>query len=177
MAQLRDTVLLVGPEGAVLGTAPKLAAHEPPGHLHLAFSVFLFRADGATLLQRRAAGKYHFAGVWANACCSHPAPGEALASAAAARVEEELGVRVPLAEAGSFTYRASDPTSGLVEHELDHVFVGRLEELPLAPDPEEIAELRFVAPAAISEETLGAPLAPWLVRALGLALAALSPGS
>ncbi|HVB04635.1 MAG TPA: hypothetical protein VNF07_00065, partial [Acidimicrobiales bacterium] len=67
--------------------------------------------------------------------------------------------------------------SGLVEHELDHVFVGRLEELPLAPDPEEIAELRFVAPAAISEETLGAPLAPWLVRALGLALAALSPGS
>src|SRR6185437_9730345 len=101
------------------------------------------------------ATKYHFAGYWANACCSHPGPEEDIAESAAARAYEELGVEVELHQAGMFMYRAVDPVSGMVEHELDHVFVGRLEELPPGADPEEIEELRFVAPGELLGEVLG----------------------
>src|SRR5579862_220184 len=98
----RPIVVLVDEEGRPVGRAEKLAAHQPPGVLHLAFSVVLYRGDGRLLLQRRAATKYHFPLHWANACCSHPSPGEDVAASAAHRVVEELGVECALAPAGSF---------------------------------------------------------------------------
>jgi isopentenyl-diphosphate delta-isomerase len=174
MANGREVVVRVDEDGRVLGDALKLAAHEAPGTLHLAFSVFLFRADGTTLVQRRALEKYHFAGYWANACCSHPAPGEDVLASAIDRVAEELGITVALVPAGHFVYRAVDPVSGRVEHELDHVFVGELGDAVLTPDPDEVAETRFVRPAEITETHLGAPVAPWVGEALALALAKLA---
>lgn len=83
---------LVDEEGNTIGTAEKLAAHQAPGQLHRAFSVFLFDEQGRLLLQRRALGKYHSPGVWSNTCCGHPYPGEAPFAAAARRTYEELGV-------------------------------------------------------------------------------------
>ena len=83
---------LVDEDGATIGTAEKLAAHQPPGQLHRAFSVFLFDEQGRLLLQRRALGKYHSPGVWSNTCCGHPYPGEAPFAAAARRTYEELGI-------------------------------------------------------------------------------------
>lgn len=50
---------LVDEDGRTIGTAEKLAAHQPPGQLHRAFSVFLFDEQGRLLLQQRALGKYH----------------------------------------------------------------------------------------------------------------------
>lgn len=50
---------LVDENGVTIGTAEKLAAHQPPGQLHRAFSVFLFDERGRLLLQQRALGKYH----------------------------------------------------------------------------------------------------------------------
>jgi isopentenyl-diphosphate delta-isomerase len=169
----REEVLLVAEDGTVLGRSSKLAAHEPPGRLHLAFSVFLFTEDGGTVLQRRAATKYHFPGVWANACCSHPQPGEDLTASAERRVREELGAEVALSDVGSFVYRATCPMSGLVEYELDHVLVGVVAR-PLSPDPREVDELR-VAPAAEHEALRHAGpeegFAPWFAPAFALALA------
>ncbi len=172
----RGTVVLVDPSGAVQGEAAKLEAHRPPGRLHLAFSVFLYRDDGRTLLQQRAAAKYHFPLVWANACCSHPGPGEELVRSAEERVREELGWSTTLTDVGSFVYRATCPSSGLVEHELDHVLVGRAEGDPV-PDPSEVAATRWVDPADLFADGGGAggsagALAPWLVPALRLAEAA-----
>jgi isopentenyl-diphosphate delta-isomerase len=169
-------VVLVDPSGAVQGEAAKLEAHRPPGRLHLAFSVFLYRDDGRTLLQQRAAAKYHFPLVWANACCSHPGPGEELVRSAEERVREELGWSTTLTDVGSFVYRATCPSSGLVEHELDHVLVGRAEGDPV-PDPSEVAATRWVDPADLFADGGGAggsagALAPWLVPALRLAEAA-----
>ncbi|NOX22286.1 MAG: NUDIX domain-containing protein, partial [Actinobacteria bacterium] len=60
----RNRVVLVDTTGAVIGEADKLAAHRDGGELHLAFSVFVIDNDGRVLLQRRAPGKYHFAGRW-----------------------------------------------------------------------------------------------------------------
>ena len=68
-------VILVNENDEQVGTMDKLEAHKQ-AKLHRAFSVFIFNSKGQMLLQQRAAGKYHSAGLWTNACCSHPAPGE-----------------------------------------------------------------------------------------------------
>ena len=99
--------------------------------------------EGQLLLQKRAEGKYHSAGLWANACCSHPRPGEDLLAAARRRLIEECGLTSPdLREAFCFTYRA-DFDNGLTEHEYDHVLLGRCPGGEAFPDPAEIAELRW----------------------------------
>lgn len=171
-------VVLVDGGGQPTGVAAKRAAHEPPGQRHLAFSVFLFDAGGRLLLQQRAASKYHFPGIWANTCCSHPAPGEELLDSAARRLREELGIDPVrdlaggLRDVGIFEYRAEDPRSGLVEHELDHVVVGTLrvaEPLP-AFDPEEIEALRWATvDGQLSEAGPEAGFAPWFAPALRIA--------
>ena len=84
-------VILVDTRDRVTGTMEKMEAHEK-AVLHRAFSVFLFNLKGEMLLQQRALSKYHSGGLWTNACCSHPAPGEETAAAAKRRLGEELGI-------------------------------------------------------------------------------------
>lgn len=155
-----DWVTLVDDQDRELGAEEKLAAHRR-GVLHRAVSAFVFDRAGRHLLQRRAAGKYHSASLWTNACCGHPRPGEDPASAVARRLNEEMGIRVPLVPAFRFTYRA-DVGAGLVEHELDHVFTAVFDGTP-APDPAEVSGWRWVAPDALAAELAAAPerFTPW----------------
>ncbi|MFB7028362.1 MULTISPECIES: isopentenyl-diphosphate Delta-isomerase [unclassified Streptomyces] len=160
---------LVDEDGRTIGTAEKLAAHQAPGQLHRAFSVFLFDESGRLLLQRRALGKYHSPGVWSNTCCGHPYPGEAPFAAAARRTFEELGVSPSLlAEAGTVRYNHPDPASGLVEQEFNHLFVGLVQAEP-RPDPEEIDDTVFVTPAELSERHAAAPFSAWFMTVLDAA--------
>ncbi|MFC7217532.1 isopentenyl-diphosphate Delta-isomerase [Streptomyces polyrhachis] len=160
---------LVDEGGATIGTAEKLAAHQSPGQLHRAFSVFLFDRAGRLLLQQRALGKYHSPGVWSNTCCGHPYPGEAPFTAAARRVHEELGVSPALLRtAGTVTYHHPDPASGLVEHEYNHLFVGFL-DAPLAPDPEEVAQTAFVSADELAKRHADDPFSAWFLTVLDAA--------
>lgn len=143
-----DDIILVDEQDNPVGHCPKLKAHQNGGRLHRAFSIFIFNARGELLLQRRAAGKYHFGGLWTNACCSHPRRGQTILDAARQRLREELGFETELTETFSFTYRATDPASGLTEHELDHVLIGRFDGLP-EPNPDEVAEWKWVTPAKL----------------------------
>lgn len=168
-----DDVVLVDAAGAVTGHMPKLEAHQDEGHLHRAFSVFLVDGRDRVLLQRRSPAKHHFRGLWSNSCCSHPRPGEDVHRAAARRVAEELGVAVDagdLHEVGTFLYRAEDPETGLVEHELDHVLVGRLTTDP-RPDPDEADQWRWVTVAELEAELAGGAtgFTPWFAPAWELA--------
>ena len=115
-------VVLVNEQDEPLGTMEKIEAHEK-ALLHRAFSVFIFNSKGEMLLQQRALSKYHSPGLWTNACCSHPFPGEPVQQAAVRRLNEELGFTIPLQKAFHFTYRA-EFDNGLTEHEFDHVFTG-----------------------------------------------------
>jgi isopentenyl-diphosphate Delta-isomerase len=161
---------LVDEEGRTLGTAEKMSAHRPPGRLHRAFSVFLFDASGRLLLQRRAPGKYHSPGVWSNSCCGHPYPGEAPFVAAARRTAEELGVAPSLMrEAGTVRYNHPDPSSGLVEQEFNHLFVGRVATAP-RPDPAEVGEIAFVSAAELAALRERAPFSVWFPTVLEAAL-------
>ena len=117
-----EQVILVNEKDEQTGIMEKMEAHLT-GTLHRAFSVFIFNNNGEMLLQQRAAAKYHNGELWTNACCSHPAPGEATLAAASRRLKEEMGFTTQLEKAFDFTYKASFE-NGLTEHEFDHVFVG-----------------------------------------------------
>ncbi|WP_255950430.1 isopentenyl-diphosphate Delta-isomerase [Streptomyces odontomachi] len=157
---------LVDEDGTTIGTAEKLAAHQPPGQLHRAFSVFLFDDLGRLLLQQRALGKYHSPGVWSNTCCGHPYPGESPFAAAARRTFEELGVSPSLlAEAGTVRYNHPDPASGLVEQEFNHLFAG-LVRTTLRPDPDEIGATAFVTATELAQRHDQDPFSAWFMTVL-----------
>src|SRR5688572_2367880 len=103
-SNLKEEVILVDETDKETGTMEKLEAHRK-GLLHRAFSVFIFNDQGEMLLQKRAATKYHSAGLWTNACCSHPRPGEATLSAANRRLKEEMGLDAVLIHKSSFVYK------------------------------------------------------------------------
>jgi len=144
-----EFVLLVDENDQPTGTMEKMDAHRT-GELHRAFSVFLFDDEGRTLLQRRAPGKYHSPGLWTNACCSHPRPGEDLVEAARRRVREELGVRVSPEPKFHFRYHARFE-NGLIENELDHVLFATLTGT-CTPDPSEVDALRWVGASELTNE-------------------------
>lgn len=163
-------VELVDHDGRACGSCTVERAHRPPGLAHRAFSVMLTDIDGRLLLQRRAATKTRFALRWANACCGHPAPGQNVLVAAAARVPAELGLTAPaLVEVGVHRYHAHDPTTRRVEHEHDHVLNGVLDPHQSAePDPDEVADLRWLAPEELAARLTTRPedYAPWLAGVL-----------
>ncbi|NGN62438.1 isopentenyl-diphosphate Delta-isomerase [Streptomyces sp. A7024] len=160
---------LVDKDGRTIGTAEKLAAHQAPGQLHRAFSVFLFDDAGRLLLQQRALGKYHSPGVWSNTCCGHPYPGESPFAAAARRTHEELGISpFLLREAGTVTYNHPDPDSGLVEQEYNHLFAGWVRGTP-QPDPEEVADTVFATPEELAKRHEQGPFSAWFMTVLDAA--------
>jgi isopentenyl-diphosphate delta-isomerase len=160
-----EQVVLVDESDREIGTAEKLAAHRDGGRLHRAFSIVLWNRRGEMLLQRRSARKYHFGGLWTNACCGHPRPGEPVAAAARRRLREELGVDLELRPAFSFRYEAADAASGLCEREIDHVFVGELEGAAAA-NPEEVDAVRWTACDEITRDLAAHPhrYTPWFAH-------------
>ena len=162
-----EEILLVDELDGELGAAGKIHAHTGAGLLHRAFSIVLFGPDGRMLLQRRAATKYHFGGLWTNACCGHPRPGEELVEAARRRLREELGLDAELQPVFSFRYSATDHQSGLSEQELDHVLVGAASG-EFDPDPEEIDDLRWVHCRDLTRDVRAYPerYTPWFALLL-----------
>ncbi|WP_245717525.1 isopentenyl-diphosphate Delta-isomerase [Nocardia jejuensis] len=162
----RESLLveLVDEQGRAAGSLPVAAAHTAPGQLHRAFSVLLFDADGRVLLQQRAAVKTRFPLLWTNTCCGHPAPDQDVTEAAGVRLREELGVSAELTEIGTFTYQASDPATGRVEYEFDHVLIGRLDDAELTPNPDEVDDIGWVEPDILAARVAADPATytPWL---------------
>jgi isopentenyl-diphosphate delta-isomerase len=154
MTDATEEVILVDAKDRELGTAPKLAVHER-GDLHRAFSILIHDGAGNLLLQKRHADKYHSGGLWTNACCGHPRPGETTLAAAVRRLEEEMGFTCPLAPMGALIYRA-DVGGGLIEHELVHLFSGRYEG-PIHPDPREAEDYAWRPLRDVRREALASP--------------------
>ena len=119
----------------------KMQAHVE-GRMHRAVSVFLFNSKNELLLQQRAAGKYHSAGLWTNTCCSHPRPEESVEDAAIRRLSEEMGMRCALQKSFTFEYKALLDHQ-LTEYEFDHVFTGVTDDEPIL-NPAEVATWKYV---------------------------------
>lgn len=138
-----ERVVLVNENDQEIGVEEKIEAHRK-GLLHRAFSVFVFNDRGQLLLQKRALGKYHSGGLWTNTACGHPRPGEDTVQAGERRLWEEMGLRCKLKLAGNFVYK-SPFSNGLTEHELDHVLIGRSNNLP-DPNLEEVSDHKYMNP-------------------------------
>lgn len=133
-----ENLILVDARNRAIGQGEKRAVHER-GLRHRAFSIFLVDRDGQLLLQRRHPAKYHSGGLWSNACCGHPRPGERTRRAAQRRLGEELGATAPLHFGFLACYR-TEFANDLIEHEIVHVYFGLTPE-KLQPNPREISSL------------------------------------
>lgn len=134
------------------------------GLRHKAVSVFVTEGP-LVLIQRRAAGKYHTPGLWANTCCTHPLWDEDPATCAVRRLRQELGITGLFpAFADRVEYRA-DVGGGMVEHELVDIFVAEAGPgLVVAPDPAEVSAIRWVDRYDLAAEVIRNPedFTPWM---------------
>lgn len=137
-----NEVILVNSKDEVVGTMEKMAAHKS-GELHRAFSVFIFNERGEMLIQKRATTKYHSAGLWSNACCSHPTLAETVEDAAKRRLKEELNLDAEASFIFTFEYKTTFD-NGLIENELDHVLVG-FSNSRGSINRDEVSALKFIS--------------------------------
>ena len=137
---MNETIILVNEQDELIGESEKMKVHQQ-GLLHRAFSVFVLRLNSESklelLLQQRQIDKYHSGGLWTNTCCSHPKPGEEITAAAQRRLNEEMGLSLPLDFLGKFYYRA-EFENGLIEHEWDYVFMGQWKGEKISFNPKEV---------------------------------------
>lgn len=147
----------------VLTPVEKLEVHKR-GLRHKAVSVFVFH-QSKILIQRRALGKYHTPGLWANTCCTHPHWGEDPKHCALRRLNDELGLKIQDCDMrGQIEYRA-DVGNGLIEHELVDAFVAHLPDSPkLAPNPEEVMDVKWITYPGLAKGVIEKPeqYTPWL---------------
>ncbi len=162
----QEQVILVDEDDRQIGICEKMETHRA-GALHRAFSIFVFDSAGRLLLQKRAREKYHSGGLWSNTCCGHPRPGETTAAAAHRRLREEMNFDCRLERAFSFLYRV-EFDNHLIEHELDHVFVGYFDGDP-APAPSEVEAWRWISVEELARglRESAQQYSYWLATALG----------
>lgn len=153
-------IILVDENDNVLGYGEKMEVHRK-GQLHRCFSVVVINSEGKILLQKRAQGKYHCPGLWANTCCSHPYPQEDIKSAARRRLREEMGFDCDLEEKFVFHYRA-EFDNGLTENEIDHLFLGKYNG-EIKADPKEVGDFKWLSFKDIKKDIAENPYkyAPW----------------
>jgi isopentenyl-diphosphate Delta-isomerase len=132
---LDNLIITVDDNDRETGVMDKLEVHKK-GILHRAFSLFVVNSDGQLLLQKRAAIKYHSGGLWSNSCCSHGVSGEPLDTTVHVRLYFEMGFDCPVKKLFTFRYETQFD-NGLVENEIDHVYVGHYNGDP-EPDPNEV---------------------------------------
>jgi len=141
----------------------KLEVHRR-GLRHKAVSVFVMCGE-RVLLQRRALGKYHTPGLWANTCCTHPHWGEDPAACARRRLDEELGITgLDLGYRDRVEYRA-DVGGGLIEHEVVDIFTADVvSPIPVTPNPDEVMEVEWCAMDDLRARIADDPsrFTPWL---------------
>ena len=148
---VNENVVLVDKNDNPIGLMEKIEAHRR-GLLHRAFSVFIIDDANRLLLQKRSQTKYHSPGLWTNTCCSHPRNGEILIDAANRRLMQEMGLSANLKHMFSFIYRA-EFDNGLIEHEFDHVFIGKSNSDPVI-NSDEVCEWKWTEIKKIKKDII-----------------------
>jgi isopentenyl-diphosphate delta-isomerase len=157
-----EYVVLVTESNRRIGTALKRTIHTIHTPLHRGFSLFLFNSHGQTLLTKRSGKKATFPGVWTNAVCGHPAPGESVISAAQRRARRELGIHVRTIKIrADYRYRFAD-ANGIVENEICPILTAYTDDIPV-PDADETEEWKWITWNALREDMKQNPhlYSPW----------------
>jgi isopentenyl-diphosphate delta-isomerase len=143
--------------------ADKLEVHRR-GLRHKAVSVFVTHGE-EVLIQRRALGKYHTPGLWANTCCTHPAWGESPGDCAARRLREELGLTGLAPEFRDQVEYRAEVGGGMVEHEVVDIFLAETDARPAVTlNPEEVMDAAWISFRDLCAEVARSPerFTPWL---------------
>jgi len=139
----RKHLILVDENDQEIGVEEKIKAHEEC-QLHRAFSVLIFNNNDKVLLQQRHIEKYHSGGLWANTCCSHPYPNENTEHAAHRRLQEELGFDTELKFIKKIHYKTEMLENNLYEHEIVHVFIGKIDDYKCAFNMREVQAVKWL---------------------------------
>jgi isopentenyl-diphosphate Delta-isomerase len=145
---------LVDDNDNIIGHKEKLEVHLR-GLLHRAFSILIYNSEGELLVHQRAFEKYHSPGLWTNTCCGHPNEGESMEAAVHRRLQEEMGFETALNYNFTFRYRA-EFANGLIENEIDHVYVGTYDGQVMV-NPAEVAAYRWQTVPAIKKDAASNP--------------------
>ena len=128
----------------VIGRSTRGECHGNPALVHAVARVHVWDRQGRLLLQLRSDSKDIQPGKWDTAVGGHLLPGEEAAAAARREMQEELGV-APDRLVFLHRFQMRSP----VETEWVTTFATR-HDGPFAPDPSEIADLRFWTRAEIA---------------------------
>ena len=131
-------------EYRVIGRSTRGACHGNPVLVHAVARVHVFDRHGQLLLQLRSATKDIQPGRWDTAVGGHLSPGENADAAASREMFEELGVAPGTLH---FLHRFLWRTP--LESEWVTTFA-TVHDGPFAPDPAEVAALRFWTPGEIT---------------------------
>jgi isopentenyl-diphosphate delta-isomerase len=137
-----EMIMIVDEDDNTVGYEHKTIVHKS-GILHRAFSIFIFNSKSELLIQKRAYTKYHSAGLWTNACCSHQRFAESLLVAVHRRLIEEMGFDCHLEELFKFKYNIHFDDCNLQENEYDYVFYGIYDGL-INPNTQEVDDYKWV---------------------------------
>lgn len=171
--------LVVDNNDRIIQAGSKEDCHRGNGHLHRAFSLFIFDDRSRLLLQKRAKKKVTFPGLWSNTCCSHPLNDETerteidsmgVRHAAIRRVKEELGVSISLGLVNDIKpvtrihYEARS-SEEWIEKEIDHILFLRA-NVVCDVNTDEVEQVQWVTKDELYElyqnkETNGYRFSPW----------------
>ncbi len=156
-----ELLIVVDKKDNIIGYANREKCHQGQGILHRAFSIFIFNDQSQLLLQKRSNEKKLWPHFWSNSVCSHPRKGESYEEAAFRRLEEELGFKTELHSLFKLQYKVGYQNIG-TENEMCRVFVGKANGVT-RPDPNEIADLKYVDLVKLDEDILCQPhlYTPW----------------
>lgn len=154
-------------QGHLCGLVPRAEVHRL-GLWHRSADIWVYSRDGSLLLQRRAQHKDLFPGCWDYSVGEHLRPGESYLAGARRGLREELGILAgDLAFAGGLRrVRNHCPDRGIDDRELSRSF-RVVHDGALHPDPNEVAEVRWLAPDVVARwmERQPSAFTPWFLQA------------
>ncbi|WP_185868390.1 isopentenyl-diphosphate Delta-isomerase [Blattabacterium cuenoti] len=137
-----NLIPIIGKKNQIIGFESKEKIHKK-GLFHRAVSVFIFNKKNDLMIQKRSHKKYHSSLLWTNTCCSHPKKYESLINAAHRCLLQEMGFDCFLEQKFFFIYHEL-LKNGLIEYELDHVFIGNYNKYPII-NKEEVDNWKWIS--------------------------------
>lgn len=153
--------------GVLLGVKPRAQVHAE-GLWHKSAHVFVFNDRDELLIQKRAADKDLYAGVWDYSVGEHLQPGEGFESGAHRGLNEELGISnvhlEPLGDVRWSRWQGTKSGQGFIDCEIQQAFCARYVG-PVKPDPIEIALVWQICSTVLRRWVALSPesFTPWFV--------------
>lgn len=138
---------IVDEHDQVIGQATRAQAHAQR-LFHRAVHIFVFREDGAVLMQQRSMLKDTSPGKWTSSCSGHVDAGESYDEAAVRELSEEINLKIKSAE--ELTFIGKHEPCRATGNEFVHLYTLTTKESPVG-DPLEVEKLLWMQPEEVNQ--------------------------